>query len=40
MYTMTGLNPYDGKAIEIVVRDGFIHAINASRRQEDLWLSS
>jgi N-acetylglucosamine-6-phosphate deacetylase len=40
MYTMTGLNPLDGKPIEITVRDGIIHAISASRRQEELWLSS
>lgn len=36
---MTGLNPHDGKPIEITVRDGIIHSINASRRQEEQWLS-
>ena len=39
MYTMTGLNPLDGKPIEITVRDGIIHGINASRREEEQWLS-
>jgi N-acetylglucosamine-6-phosphate deacetylase len=39
MHTVTGLNPQDGKPIEIIVRDGIIHAINASGRDEEQWVS-
>src|ERR1017187_6101525 len=39
MYTMTGLDPKDGKPIEITVRDGIIHAMNAGRGHEEQWLS-
>jgi N-acetylglucosamine-6-phosphate deacetylase len=39
MYTVTGLNPHDGKPIEITVRDGIIHAMNAGRGHEEQWLS-
>jgi N-acetylglucosamine-6-phosphate deacetylase len=39
MYTLNGLNPQDGKPIEITVRDGIIQAITASRHQDDQWLS-
>ncbi len=40
MYTLTGLNPHDGKPIEITVSDGIIHAIDVSRHEDDRWLSS
>lgn len=40
MHTITGLNPQDGMPIEVSVRDGNIQAINASRHQDDRWLSS
>lgn len=40
MYTLSGLNPHDGKPIEITVSDGIIHAINASRHEDEQWLSS
>jgi N-acetylglucosamine-6-phosphate deacetylase len=40
MYTVTGLNPQDGKSIEVTVRDGIIHAINSGRHEYDQWLSS
>jgi N-acetylglucosamine-6-phosphate deacetylase len=39
MYTLTGLNPQDGKPIEVTVRDGIIHAITASLDGDDRWLS-
>lgn len=40
VYTLTGLNPHDGKPIEITVRDGIIHAIKVSRHEVEQWLSS
>lgn len=40
VYTLTGLNPHDGKPIEVTVSDGVIHSINASRQEGDQWLSS
>ncbi len=40
MYKLTGLNPHDGKPIEITVRDGIIDAIDAGRDEDDQWLSS
>ena len=40
MYTLTGLNPHDGKPIEVTVSDGIIHAIDVSRHEDDQWLSS
>jgi N-acetylglucosamine-6-phosphate deacetylase len=39
MYTVTGLNPHDGKPIEVTVRDGIIRAIDEIRHQDDHWLS-
>ena len=39
MYTITGLNPQDEMPIEITVRDGIIHSINACRREREEWLS-
>ena len=40
MYTLTGLNPQNGKPIEITVTDGIIHSIAASRHEDDYWLSA
>lgn len=40
VYTLTGLNPHNGKPIEIIVSDGIIQAINESRHEDDRWLSS
>lgn len=40
MRTLTGLNPLDGRPIEITVRDGKIHAIHPGRRDEVAWLSA
>lgn len=40
MYTLTGLNPQDGKPIEITVSDGIIRAITVSRHDDEPWLSS
>ena len=40
MYTISGLNPNDGKQIVVTVRDGIIQAIDASRHHDDRWISS
>jgi N-acetylglucosamine-6-phosphate deacetylase len=40
VYTLAGLNPYDGKPIEISVNDGVIYSIKASRHDDDRWISS
>ena len=39
MHTVTGLNPIDGRPIEVTVRDGLIHALHPGRNDEDVWLS-
>jgi len=40
VHTLTGLNPLDGRGIEISVRDGIIHGIGPGRCDEDVWLSA
>jgi N-acetylglucosamine-6-phosphate deacetylase len=37
--TISGRNPHDGKAIEVIVEDGRVRAIRESRRDEEAWLS-
>jgi N-acetylglucosamine-6-phosphate deacetylase len=39
VHTLTGLNPIDGRSIEVAVRNGSVHAIHPGRRDEQAWLS-
>jgi N-acetylglucosamine-6-phosphate deacetylase len=36
---LTGLNPLDGRPIEVTVCDGKVHSIDPGRRDEQAWLS-